>query len=110
MTDKKLLQIIKSFRYGLIGRKDSDFMCLYVSAPLQAFLKFNYKMNTRLVDGYCKVGIFEPEHCWLELEDGRIIDPTYDQFFEKGLKPKVYIGEKPDNYFEMVLTPAERGR
>lgn len=76
-------------------------MCYAVSAPLQGYLKTFHNIKTRLVSGYLKVGKFEPEHFWLELEDKRIIDPTHDQF---GYTPKVYIGEKPKNFFECEQT------
>lgn len=102
MTDKNIIRVVKSFRHGILGRKESDFMCLAVSSPLQSFLKYEHGLNTRLVSGYLKIqtkpGRFmEPEHSWLELEDGRIIDPTHDQF---GYEEKVYLGSKPSNYFE----------
>ena len=38
------------------------------------------------------------DHCWLRLADGRIIDPTADQF-GNGM-PKVYIGTLPAGYKE----------
>lgn len=103
MTDKKLLRIVKSFRHGILGRKESDFMCFAVSSPLQAYLQHEFDLRTRLVSGYLKIetkpGRFmEPEHFWLELPDKRIIDPTRDQF---GYKEKVFIGAKPENYFEI---------
>lgn len=104
MTDKKLLSIVKSFRRGILGRKDSDFMCYAVSAPLQNYLKHCFNLETRLISGYLKVEIkpnffVEPEHFWLELLDKRIIDATRDQF---GYPEKVYIGELPQNYFELT--------
>jgi hypothetical protein len=102
MTDKNLIRITKSFRYGILGSGDADLMCYAVSAPLQGYLKAAHELDTRLVSGYLKIetkpGRFmEPEHFWLELEDGRILDPTHDQF---GYEEKVYLGKKPSNYFE----------
>lgn len=102
ITDKKLLRVAISFRRGVLGRRESDLMCYAISAPLQAFLKFAHGLETRLVSGYLRIetkpGRFmEPEHFWLELPDKRILDPTRDQF---GYDEKVYIGEKPSNYYE----------
>lgn len=103
ITDKKLMRIVKSFRNGILGRNDSDLMCYAVSAPLQGYLKTFNDLETRMVSGYLKIEtkpnfFMEPEHFWLELPDKRIIDATHDQF---GYKDKVYIGIKPDNYFEI---------
>ena len=100
MTDKQLIRLARSFRHGLLGRKPSDFQCLVVAAPLQGFLRHEYGLESKLIDGevtiqtkpgrYMTVG-----HCWLELPDGRILDPTHDQF---GYEPKVYLGKLPDNF------------
>lgn len=102
VSDKALLRIVKSFRHGILGRRESDLMCYAVSSPLQGFLKHEYGLETRMVSGYLRIqtkpGRFmEPEHFWLELPDKRIIDATHDQF---GYEDKVYIGEKPSNYYE----------
>lgn len=107
MTDKKLLRITKSFRHGLLGRKDSDFQCFVVSAPLEAFLRHEYKFDTKLISGEVRVqskpGRFMPlEHFWLELPDGRILDPTHDQF---GYDEKVYLGPLPDNFKPYETNP-----
>lgn len=100
MTDKKIIRIAKSFRHGLLGRKESDFMCYAVSEPLRRLLKFDYGFETRLVAGevtvQSKPGRFMTlEHFWLELPDGRILDPTHDQF---GYEEKVYLGDLPKNF------------
>ena len=36
------------------------------------------------------------EHYWITLPDGRIVDPTSDQFSED--MPEIYIGVKPNHY------------
>ena len=103
MNDAKLIQIVKSFRYGIIGRKDSDYQCFVVSAPLKGYLAYKHGIKAKLIDGAVRVqtkpGRFlEAPHCWLELEDGRILDATYDQFGED--RPKVFLGEMPSQYIK----------
>ena len=110
MTDKKLLRIVTSFRHGILGRKESDFMCLAVCAPLQTFLLVAHDLRTEIVSGWVNVRtrqdrFFEAEHFWLELPDGRIIDPTHDQF---GYEPKIYIGPLKDNYRIVDQLPEAR--
>jgi len=40
-------------------------------------------------------------HYWLRLTDGRIVDPTADQFSRPDRRmPKIYIGPKPEWYKE----------
>ena len=41
------------------------------------------------------------DHVWLKLEDGRILDPTADQFtnMDGSAMPAVFLGKKPDWYF-----------
>lgn len=111
MTDKKLLLIVKEFRHGILGRKESDYKCFMVCAPLQGYLKAFHGLETELVEGYYKVEtkpgfVLRPHHVWLKLSDGRIIDPTRDQF---GYPEKVYIGVRPKNYFA-VGEPKPRGQ
>lgn len=89
-----LKRIAESFRSGILGRKRSTDMCFAVCAPLHTLLISMYDIQTNIVEGQ----VDGRNHFWLELQDGRILDPTADQFDG----PKVYLGEKPDNYKEMA--------
>ena len=92
----RLLTIVRGFRRGILaGRKSRD-MCFAVCAPLQAYLSCCIGIETELIEGD-----FERcNHIWLQLPDGRIIDPTADQFKtpEGKRMPKVYIGPLPEWY------------
>lgn len=70
-----------------------------VTAPLQSYLSF-LKVESKLIEGFVTIGEAITNHYWIELPDGRIIDPTADQFNEikKQDMPKVYLGQKPDWY------------
>ncbi len=86
MTDKKLARICKAFRDGLLDKDSSCLMCLVVSAPLQAFLSF-CGVETEL----SVVEFTWGNHAFLTLPDGRVLDPTADQFGALKLPP-IYIG------------------
>ncbi|HYF34559.1 MAG TPA: hypothetical protein VD994_04655 [Prosthecobacter sp.] len=91
LTDKQLVRYSMQFRRGILGKDDDSRMqCFAVAAPLEALLGLR-GIKARLVEG-------ELPHCnhfWLQLDDGRVLDPTADQFnaFE-GFKPMppVYLG------------------
>jgi len=93
--DDELLRIATTFRQGILGDGDSDCMCFAVSAPLAAFL------NSRGAQCEFRVTAMPPpfdtdwpNHYWIELADGRALDPTADQFnVVKGTHfPDIYLG------------------
>jgi hypothetical protein len=87
MTDPKLIEFTMEFRKGIMGRrKSSRAMCFMIAAPLQGYLSF-LGIETELVEGE----VNQTNHYWLELPDGRVLDPTADQF-DLGLPP-VYLGK-----------------
>lgn len=86
MTDSQLREAVAAFRAGILGGRPADGMCFAVCAPLQGYLEM-FGIRTELVEVY----FAECNHVWLQLTDGRIIDPTADQF---GLEP-VYVGPPP---------------
>ncbi len=91
MKDKELLSIASGFRKGVLDKRISTGWCYAISASLIGYLEFcGYQCE--LVKGY--VGDYG--HYWIDLLDGRILDPTADQFGDS--MPKVYIGIKPQNY------------
>ena len=93
MSDASLADIVIGFRNGLLGKRRSTDMCRVVCLPLQSYLRVE-GYETTVVDGTVEGW----DHCWLSLADGRIIDPTVDQF-GNGM-PKVYIGTLPAGYKE----------
>lgn len=94
MTDKQLLRFVASFRKGILGRSNSDGMCFAVTAPLAPLLRA-HGVEAEIVEG--EVDFMPPgnmNHFWIKLADGRVIDPTADQFNNRTCRqlPPVYIG------------------
>ena len=94
---RELFEIAKGFRSGMLESKPSSAMCFAICAPLEGYLSF-CGYDCRLVKG----DVGDWEHFWIALSDGRIIDPTADQFSNpEGIKmPQIYIGPKPSWYGE----------
>lgn len=67
--------------------------------PLDGYLSMR-GISCRLSQGEIHTDSIIYDHCWITLSDGRIIDPTADQFNDiLGTKmPQVYLGAKPDYY------------
>lgn len=102
-SEEQLRRECLGFRNGILGRRSSYRMCDAVCWPLQAWLSFALKVQTDLRHGDMPMNGGNDgtmEHWWLELPDGRIIDPTADQLqmFGHPKMPKVFIGPKPDFY------------
>lgn len=104
MNDKKLISVADEFRKGVLDkhRRKSNDWCYAISAPLVSYLEF-CGCPCKLVCGY----IGDTEHYWIALPDGRILDPTADQFNDNMPEPdnmpnpkmpRVYLGIKPSNY------------
>ena len=89
MNDRRLRRLVQGFRDGILEGRSSEFMCFAVCAPLQAYLSL-CGVETTLVEA----SFAEVNHVWLQLPDGRILDPTADQF---GLDA-VYLGGLPLAY------------
>jgi hypothetical protein len=90
-----LRRIVGEFRRGMLGKGSSALMCFAVCAPLQSLLEMA-GYPTELIEGEVE----NTEHYWLQLPDGRIVDPTADQLTapDGSAMPKVFIGEKPEWY------------
>lgn len=90
MDDTQLLKFVGSFRAGILNGRSSDRMCFMVCAPLETLLNL-HGVNCKMVVS----DLGECEHVFLKLEDGRVLDPTGDQFnylFPDLNMPKVYLG------------------
>lgn len=111
MTDKQLKDCAIGVRRGILGTEMSTWMCYAVAGPLGGalqrhgielkFVEVEFKLPWR--DVICG-------HCFLELADGRILDPTADQFSHVELKlPQVYLGKMPAVYEEWIKAVKEMG-
>lgn len=91
MTDVQLLKFTRSFRRGLLGNGSSAGCCAMVCHPLSTLLEMHGVKN-KVIES--DLGVMN--HVWIQLEDGRALDPTADQFWEHwGVTPKlppVYLG------------------
>lgn len=107
MTDNKLKRVAIGFRRGVIGRRSSRRKCFAVCAPLGGYLSAVYGLETKLVEVDFKLPWSRTirNHVFLELKDGRILDPTADQFVKRGERVKlrqVYLGPMPKIYTKMI--------
>lgn len=95
MKDSDLLEICSSFKKGILDGRKSNFMCAAVCWPLSAYLSFHGIENEV---SECDLG--ECNHFYIKLSDGRVLDPTAEQFNDffgvdwlKEKMPDVYLGE-----------------
>lgn len=99
MTDAQLLKTVKGFRRGILGKKKPHLMCFAVCSPLHSLLSLDgFKCNLKEV---CVVqGPDVYFHWYIELRDGRILDPTASQFIAPDGQhmPDIYLGERPTWY------------
>jgi hypothetical protein len=87
MSDAELIEFASEFRWGVLNGRSSQDMCFAICWPLDGFLRF-HRVKCELVEGETERG----NHFWLALPDGRVLDPTADQFKGLGLPP-VYLGQ-----------------
>lgn len=97
VTDRELLRVARAARECItLGARSSGY-CAVVCVPLAAFLT-RHGCPADDVHG----GVGEWQHTWIALRDGRILDPTADQFNRAGepRMPSVYLGPRPAHYME----------
>lgn len=81
MTDADMVEIATGFRDGLLGNRSSVGCCYMVSAPLAAMLRGVYGVPCDLVESdHTNMDTICYTHFWIRLADGRVLDPTFDQF------------------------------
>lgn len=109
ITDAKLLRITRDFRAGILGDVPSRSMCFAVCAPLVGFLDM-LGVRSELVE----VDFGFINHVFLRLADGRVLDPTADQFLDRDDDcfqevcehgpplPDVYLGPMPAVYAHWI--------
>lgn len=93
MTDKQLVRFAADFREGVLDGASSSQRCFIVCWPLSGLLAL-HEVTCTLEELCFYVGPATSNHVVLRLEDGRILDPTADQY---GLEP-VYLGPMPVQY------------
>lgn len=91
MNDADLIECASGFRDGVLGRQSSDLMCAAVCWPLTGFLRFS-GVDCDTEDRQIDEPGYPANHVWVRLADGRVLDPTADQFSPLGLPP-VYLGK-----------------
>lgn len=89
MSDEDLVKFAAEFREGILDGRPSRWMCSMVCMPLAGLLSIN-GVEAEVVVG----DLGEFNHVWLRLADGRVLDPTADQFNDYGFEPMppVYLG------------------
>jgi hypothetical protein len=98
MTDTELIEIATEFREGILDGGPSDLECFKVVAPLAGLLEF-YGLYAKVMESDVTIKRGKPgqkcNHFWIKLEDGRVLDPTADQFnkVHKKNMPPVYLGK-----------------
>jgi hypothetical protein len=96
LSDGEIIEIAKGFTKGLLGKKPTTDMCYVVCSPLSAYLSLCGIENT-LTEGAILHCENQLHHYWVTLSDGRIIDPTADQF---GLL-NIWVKPQP-SYYSMI--------
>ena len=101
-SDSELLWQVSEFRKGILGKRSPRNMCYAVCAALEGYLNF-IGTDAWMVEGEVHLTPDPPEvfqHFWLELPDGRILDPTASQFVapDGSMMPQIYLGKKPSHY------------
>lgn len=90
MSDAELIQFATDFREGILNGESSAYMCAAVCWPLAGLLRYDgFPCETEESDlGICN-------HIYIRLPDGRVLDPTADQFNWCSVEqlPPVYLGE-----------------
>lgn len=96
MTDPELIAFAAEFREGILEGAPSHRCCAMVSWPLASLLRL-HGIECRSQETWLDDENFVGNHVWIELADGRVLDPTADQFSttDRSLPP-VYLGPPLD--------------
>lgn len=96
ISDEELVAIAREFRNGVLDGQSSEGWCAAICWPLEALLALQYGIQCNSVETElthlddCEAS----NYIWLQLSDGRALDPTIDQFGET--YPDVYLGKPLD--------------
>ena len=98
--DEKLVKLVADFSNPIIAR-EVEGKCFMVCSVLQPYLEW-CGIYCRLIQGEVTTDKAWYGHYWIELFDGRIIDPTASQL--EGLNlPQTYLGELPKEYLKLII-------
>src|SRR5690242_17104231 len=95
MTDAQLVRFVSEFRRGILRRRKSRGRCGMVCYPLSTYLSLHgVEAELVITDLMEDMTTAAANHAWLLLPDGRVLDPTIDQFNTAERRfPKVYLGD-----------------
>lgn len=93
MSQVDVGKIAKQFTKGILDGRPSTDMCYIVCSPLVSYLRV-CGIECELTEGNIHHCENDLHHFWITLSDGRIIDPTADQF---GLL-NIWAKKQPSNY------------
>ena len=103
--DKTLLRVAEGFRVGILAGRPSKGFCFAICLPLHSYIRgYLGEPRAQLIERhFYRLNQYDGDettnHFWIELEDGRILDPTADQFERaSGRYPSVYLGPLPNEY------------
>lgn len=93
MTDGDLIEFAADFRDGVLDGGPSDMMCAVVCWPLAALLR-SVGVDCETVESRdVETEYGSCNHVWIKLADGRVLDPTADQFSTADRPlPPIYLG------------------
>jgi hypothetical protein len=87
LTDAELIAFVQKFRDLVLDGQSSECTCFVICVPLDTLLLWK-GVHAELIRTHLDTGY---SHFWFRLPDGRVLDPTYDQF--DSTAPTVYLGE-----------------
>lgn len=96
IKDIEIIQFANRVRDDILNGNTSHTYCYLISSPLQERLR-SIGIDTVMINISLLTPSIYTSHVYLQLEDGRILDATADQFPEAELPP-VYLGEFPETY------------
>jgi hypothetical protein len=107
MSDRKLVRTASEFRKGILGRSPSRRMCFAVCAPLLGLLAMDKAFRGSLAESDVRKSDVIFNHIFIALDDGRVLDPTADQFNDLFAEqmPKVYLGAPTKHLHHDAHTP-----
>lgn len=99
MTDEEIIEAAEGFREGILednpfGENGSSHrMCGAIAWPLAGYLRAICEIDCAEAKSLVSTPEGDWEHIWIRLSDGRVLDPTADQFNHLGREyPAVYLG------------------
>lgn len=110
MTDAELIEFASEFRDGILDGTPSAMACAMVCEPLVTLLNMSGVQCSIAKTDAIRTSYGSCNHVWIALADGRVLDPTADQFNDEGLDlPPVYLGRKVRKLHRATHTSGHRG-